>query len=537
MSRPGLFGFAVVGWAVVVAAGLASRPLLPVDETRYLAVAWEMWSNREFLVPHLNGAAYHHKPPLLFWLMALGWTVFGVSETWARLVSPLFALASLVLTARLASLLFPDTPRAAGLAPVILMGTALFAVFASPAYFDTLVTFFTLGGLIGVVLAWRGRPRLGWLMFAAALGLGVLAKGPVVLFYLVPVPLSAPVWMERVPSWRHWYGGLGLAVIGGAALALAWAVPAAIAGGEAFARMLFVGQHVGRIAESFQHGRPWWWYGPVMLLALYPWPLWGAVWRARPWPAWSEPGLRFCLAQIVPALILLSAISGKQPHYLLPLFPALALIAARIVAGEVGDRRGDRLPATAVLLAAGIALAAPLLAASLSGFTAPPWVAAIHPSGGAALVALALWLALDRARLSSTRAASLAAVVPAILVAVHLAAFGPAIRPYYDTAPAAAVLARAEQAGRPIAHVGDYHGQFHFAGRLRRPLSEITADDAASWAKRHPDGIVIAYRRDDPAAFAEWPLFWQVYRGRHVVIWEARDVAEHGPYILTDRGR
>ena len=64
-------------WLVVMAAGLALRPPLPVDETRYLAVAWEMWRDGNFLVPHLNGEAYSHKPPLLFWLINLGWGYSG----------------------------------------------------------------------------------------------------------------------------------------------------------------------------------------------------------------------------------------------------------------------------------------------------------------------------------------------------------------------------------------------------------------------------------------------------------------------------
>src|ERR1041384_413331 len=68
---PSLFArapFWVAAWALVVGAALAFRPLLPVDETRYAAVGWEMWLRRDLLVPHLNGVPYSDKPPLLFWL-------------------------------------------------------------------------------------------------------------------------------------------------------------------------------------------------------------------------------------------------------------------------------------------------------------------------------------------------------------------------------------------------------------------------------------------------------------------------------------
>ena len=67
-------------WAILVVAGIALRPLLPVDETRYASVAWEMWTGGDYLVPHLNGETYSHKPPLLFWLMNLSWWIFGVND-------------------------------------------------------------------------------------------------------------------------------------------------------------------------------------------------------------------------------------------------------------------------------------------------------------------------------------------------------------------------------------------------------------------------------------------------------------------------
>ena len=71
-------------WFALLLLSLLTRPLLPVDETRYLAVAWEMWQRGDFLVPFLNGAPYSDKPPLFFWLMHAGWWLFGVTEWWPR---------------------------------------------------------------------------------------------------------------------------------------------------------------------------------------------------------------------------------------------------------------------------------------------------------------------------------------------------------------------------------------------------------------------------------------------------------------------
>jgi len=89
-------------WLALLLLSLLTRPLLPVDETRYLAVAWEMWRRGDFLVPYLNGAPYSDKPPLFFWLIHAGWWLFGVTEWWPRCVAALVSLAALWATARLA---------------------------------------------------------------------------------------------------------------------------------------------------------------------------------------------------------------------------------------------------------------------------------------------------------------------------------------------------------------------------------------------------------------------------------------------------
>ena len=88
----------VLLWCIIVLALLYARPPMPIDETRYLSVAWEMWHSHNFLVPHINGEPYSQKPPLLFWFIHLFWSVFGVSEWAGILVGPLFALGSMALT-------------------------------------------------------------------------------------------------------------------------------------------------------------------------------------------------------------------------------------------------------------------------------------------------------------------------------------------------------------------------------------------------------------------------------------------------------
>ena len=92
----------VLAVAVVMAALVAMRPLLPIDETRYLSVAWEMWLSGDPVHLTKNGQMYTHKTPLLFVLINLVWLITGVSEFAARMVGPACAVAMVAGTAALA---------------------------------------------------------------------------------------------------------------------------------------------------------------------------------------------------------------------------------------------------------------------------------------------------------------------------------------------------------------------------------------------------------------------------------------------------
>jgi 4-amino-4-deoxy-L-arabinose transferase-like glycosyltransferase len=195
--------FWLAGWLLLVVTSQSLLPLMPIDETRYVAVAWDMWLRHDFLVPHLNGETYAHKPPLLFWLINLGWWFFGVNEWWPRLVPGLFVLANLWLTQRVAGLLWPQRANVAFWAPTILLGSLYWSLFTTRLMFDMMMVLFTLLALLGVLLARRSR-YWGWVLFALGIGLGLLTKGPVILLYTLPPALAAPLWIDRpVAGWSR----------------------------------------------------------------------------------------------------------------------------------------------------------------------------------------------------------------------------------------------------------------------------------------------------------------------------------------------
>jgi 4-amino-4-deoxy-L-arabinose transferase-like glycosyltransferase len=522
---------------------LGTRSYFPIDETRYVSVAWEMWVRDEFLVPHLNGETYSHKPPLLFWLMHLGWWLFGVNEWSPRLITPLFSLGSLLLTVRIANRLWPAEEQAARLAPPALMASLVWVYFSTAVMFDMLVVFFTLMGLSGLLAVWRTGRLHGWLWFGAAIGLGILAKGPVILLHTLPPALLGPVWAGvRGPNrWLYWYAGLGLALGLGAALGLAWALPAAAAGGTDYANAILWGQTVDRVADSFAHQRPVWWYLVGLPLALAPLVLWPGLVRAiaRSRHELQDPGIRLCLTWFLSVLSILSLISAKQVHYALPIVPPLILLMVR---GLAPPAHPDRFLSLAlVLLSLGTVLLLlpilprlPDLAQTIGSLypvslpllerlpELPPglwWASDIPVAPGWLLVVAGALVALRRRYWPGPqRLIGMASGTALIAIAIQLVMLA-AARPAFDLRPVSQYLRDLERQGIPLAHFGKYHGQYHFLGKLQQPFIVIRGrEDVAAWLEDHPDAAAVHYLKPWSLELREDHAYAQPYRGGALVI-------------------
>lgn len=439
----GARGFALA-WGAALAAVWWLRPPLAPDELRYLAVAWEMHDRGDWLVPILNGEPYAHKPPLMFWLWRIAWLPFGPSLLAARVLQAAAALLALALTARLARALAPEDPRLPLGAALVLGGSLALQAYAGFLAFDLWLTAAVLVAWLGLVRAIpppRGAPPSpfsGWCLFAIGLAAALLVKGPVALLAVMPPALLHPWWSgARHDAAARWFGLLA-ATLAGAALALAWALPAAHAGGAEYGRAILWGQTAGRVRDSFAHARPVWFYLPMLAALLAPWVFLPRLWRRGALHA-PRAVTRFALAALLPGVLAFSCISGKQPHYLLPLLPAAALgIAARLLRdGSSGGRGITRW-----------ALAAPIFA--------------LLANLGFSLAWGARW----------------------------------------DLRPAAAAIARAQADGRAVAlHGMAYHGQFHFLGRLRAPIADPPgAADLRAWLREHPGGLVALVQPRDATA-------------------------------------
>ncbi|MBP9183119.1 MAG: glycosyltransferase family 39 protein [Fuscovulum sp.] len=482
--------------ALGLATGLAVllpqlRPVLPVDETRYLSVAWEMQRDGSFIVPHLNGEIYAHKPPLLFWLINLVWSAIGVSEVAARLVAPAFGVLAVALTWRVGARLFPDRPTLGPTAALILASTGVFALYGSLTMFDTMLASAVLLGVLALVRMDAGGGWPATLGLGAALAFGVLAKGPVILVHLMPLALARPVWsLVEVPGRAGaWYGRVAVAIAMAVGLLALWLIPALWLGGADYRAEVLWRQSAGRMVNAFDHARPVWFFLALLPLLLWPW-----AWRPQALRGlasaglWSDRRARVLAIWGLGTLVLFSLISGKQAHYLVPALPAAALALAAAPAPRPGWG-----PVLACLAVVGPVLVwAGLLAggwADLDGVQ----VATLGP----ATLALAALLAVAglAALMAAGRRAPLlgwALVAPVALVVAHVA-LRPALTEHFDTTRFAAELARAPAAGVAIDGY-PYQGEFGFTARLAAPVTVLPDGGLEAWIAAHPGGLVITTR-------------------------------------------
>jgi 4-amino-4-deoxy-L-arabinose transferase-like glycosyltransferase len=506
-------------WFVLSGVSIFVRPLFPVDETRYVSVAWEMWLNQDFLVPHLNGQTYSHKPPLLFWLINLLWGIFGVNESLIRWIGPLFSLAGLILTGQIASMLWPKQQAIQTNVQFVLLGFFFWMLYGTLTMFDMMLAFFVLLGIYSIVkLAFSGLTWKRWLLFGIAIGGGILSKGPVILLHLLPVALLAPWWLNTKPEnlrWSHWYWGVFSAVLIGATIALCWAIPAGISGGEEYRNAIFFGQTSGRIVNSFAHRLPWWWYLQRLPFLLLPWLFWKPFWQALKHLDLQSPGVRFCLAWLMPVFIAFSLISGKRIHYLLPLMPAFALLLSygfkQLMPGQQHSRP-FLLPF--IYLLAGLLLT--FLPQLNQQFHIKDEFANLSPFWGLLLVFNAFFLFV-KGQHKQKRIFYICTSSVASFLLIESAVFS-IVGDHYDMRPAALKIA-ALQAHHEVAfYTPKYHGQYQFTGRLKKPIRIIKhSKQLREWVNQHPDGVVLKIYDPDKKREAFQQFVHFPFKGKAVV--------------------
>ncbi|MGH7013714.1 MAG: ArnT family glycosyltransferase [Stellaceae bacterium] len=482
--------------------GIAALPPTDRDEARFAQATRQMLATDDWLHIRFQGQARNQKPAGIYWLQAL--SVAATSNAASPAIWP-YRLPSLIGAIVAVLLTFALGCNLVG-APAALLGAALLAsslsltVEAHLAKTDAVLLACVVAAQLALAEIYRrGRagvavPWLWALLLWMAIGIGALIKGPVAPL-LAALTVAALLLADREAGWlkalRAWWGvPLAILIVG------PWLAAMMRTTHDTFLAGSLGQDFFGKVVGVQQgHGAPPGTY--LLLLALIFWPgsLFAAAGVRRAWRERERPSQRFLLAWIVPFWVALELVPTKLPHYILPVLPALALLGAHALFNADAGPRGLRLVVAALwtlatlALAAGLALASPLLGAGLS----PVGIAAalFALGGGAAL----LWRYWSAPRPALAAGAALLAV---IVVAPGFGRIVPSLDPIWLSRSAAALVARERPAGSaPVAVVGyDEPSLIFLLGTATEPLD---AAAAAHYLATTRDGLALVETRDDDA--------------------------------------
>jgi len=385
-------------WALIIAvaliwfSNLEYRTLIKPDEGRYAEIPREMVASGDWTTPRLNDLKYFEKPPLQYWATAFAYTVFGEHQWTSRLWAGLTGFGGIFLVWFAGIRLFG---REAGAYAALLLGSSLLYVLIG--HINTLdmgVTFFITLSIVALLV---GQTRVvkseqrNWMLLAwAAMALAVLSKG-LMGIVLPGAALFIYCVAERdfsVLKRMHWLPGLAVFLL----IAAPWFYLVMKANPEFFDRF-FIYEHYTRFTtKELGRYQPWYYFIPILLIGSLPWTLLMFDSLSRAWRRGRQPGRlfnaeRFLLIWAVFIYLFFTVSGSKLPSYLLPMFPAMALLMGSRIA-VMRERTLLWQVAPMVL----VALVWLVLALNAGKFADTPQQAELYPKFGAWLAVAALVL-------------------------------------------------------------------------------------------------------------------------------------------------
>jgi 4-amino-4-deoxy-L-arabinose transferase-like glycosyltransferase len=313
---------------------IGERRLSEPDEGRYAEIAREMALSGDWVTPRLNDLVYLEKPPLQYWTTAAAFKLFGTSEWAARAWCAVTGLAGILLVYYAGLRLHS---RRAGLDAAAMLASS--GLYFAAAHFNTLdmgVTFFMTAALLALIFGWRAEAtafdRKLWIHIAwAAAGLAVLSKGLIGIVLPGAAVMCYSLLFRDWTIWRKFAPATGVPLF--LLVTVPWFIAVSIAQPD-FPYFFFVHEHFARFLTT-EHNRyePWWFFLPVLAIGALPWtfPMLRGWWRAlarRESRTQFQP-FRLLAVWCAVVFVFFSASDSKLVSYIVPIFPALALLAAR----------------------------------------------------------------------------------------------------------------------------------------------------------------------------------------------------------------
>jgi 4-amino-4-deoxy-L-arabinose transferase-like glycosyltransferase len=316
---------------------LGHKPLTDWDEAIYAEVSREMLRS-SWLVPHWNYQLWLEKPPLMFWITAAFFKLFGVTEFWARAASALSGVAIVGLLHR--RLVRSRDTLAAWLSTVILLATFGFLHACHTGEMDVLLSLGCVIALIGLAQIDEADPD-GWWLFWIGFAAAAMTKGAAAVVLPVTAIVFAAIQRWRADHLRApFYLGLALFL----ALVLPWHLAMFHLFDSQFLNQYFGFHVLARATHQIEgHTTPWWFYCKVLLVSappfslLYPFALVEGL---------RHPKLRAWAAFSLVVIAFYTAVQTRLPQYVVPAYPALSVLSAAWLADRLRAMLAARRPAS-----------------------------------------------------------------------------------------------------------------------------------------------------------------------------------------------
>ena len=473
--------------------GLASVPPIDRDESRFAQASHQMLESSDYIRIQFQDEVRAKKPAGIYWLQAASAHIFQAENSiWAyRLPSALGALLAVLLTFHFGQYLFGRPAAAMGAS---LLACALILVSeAHQAKTDAvqLACIVAAQGVLGrLYLAGRGagkRPPLGEIMvFWLAIGFGILIKGPIVPMISLLTVIALCI-ADRKVLWLQ-----PIRPITGFLIAAAVVDPWAAAISHATDGQ-FIGQAVKQdllpklLGSQESHGAPPGYFLGLLTALMWPASLFVVPGFVRAIKLRHAASLRFCLAWIIPAWIVFEIVPTKLPHYALPTFPALALLAGiAIAADDINLRTWWAKAYAAVWLLVGVALAGAAIYAPIrlgEGFRPTSLVPAMAALTAAVLPAILFWKERFQAALTAALAGAL----------ITYAGIFIGVLPSLDRMFLSERIAEALPLGTPVAAAGFHEPSLVF---LMGTKTKLTLGGSAADFLLHTPGAVAIIEKE-----------------------------------------
>ena len=331
--------------ALTFFAGLGRGAITDSDEGFYAESSREMVASGDWVTPHYNYEPRFQKPILYYWLTSATYLVTGAGEFGARFWAAMAGVGLVLVTAAAGRRWYDETTGLlAGAIVATNFGYFSIGRMALPDLPLTFCITLAIWAALVSTLEQERSPRRFVVLAALGLGLGFLMKGPVGL--IIPAIVIVPVLMLERRSIGLNPADIVLGFLIMIAVAMPWYLLMWSRHGNDYLQSFFVGDNLERFATSrFNDPRPWWFYLPVVAGGLLPWTPLALVWLGpitqllRGRRAVGTIDLRLLMWALLP-LIFYSISVGKQPRYVLPVLPPLALLLASSIVERTQEWRG-----------------------------------------------------------------------------------------------------------------------------------------------------------------------------------------------------